>query len=333
MIGGFIEVRGGGSLGGESITDPGADVSVEWTYGWIDWRFNPNVYLRVGRQTQAFAIMAPATTMGWNGRGGPHIIGINFGNVHGGSSRDAIRLYWKFNDMVRLELQAMDPDNDPNYVPGVTLQQPATLGGGTVTEENTIPRFDISLPITIGNFVIEPSGTWVQQKANAVEAGDDDSLDCYGIAVGIKAGFGPVILGGEFTWGQNLGNANYAGAANWGATAYDADGDGDADIVEDTDGYAWWFHLGFKLGPATIFGIVGENNTDNDGSPVAGDALEFDIDHWMYGVSVPISVAKGFTVRPEFMYYDYDSSAEVGGVTGVDRGDQWLLGVQFQLVF
>ena len=48
MIGGFIEVRGGGTNRG--------DTGVVWNYGWIDWRFNPNVYLRVGRQTQAFAI-------------------------------------------------------------------------------------------------------------------------------------------------------------------------------------------------------------------------------------------------------------------------------------
>lgn len=325
MIGGRVEIRGGGARAGSVMV---------WNYAYIDWRFNPNVYLRVGRQTQAFAIMAPSTTIGWASAGGAKIIGINFGNVHGGSARDSIRLYWKFNDMVRMEIQAMDPDSDPTGASALTLNQPAILGGGTATEENAIPRFDLSLPITVGNFVIEPSFSWSNQSFTDVEAGDDDDFDIWGLALGVKAGFGPVILGGEFTYGRNLGGANYVGAANWGPTAYDADFDGDADRVEDTDGYAWWFHLGVKLGPATIFGIVGNNSTDNDGNPnVANDGLEWDIDTWMYGISVPIKVAKGFTIRPEFMYYDYDDSAEVGGVQGVDRGDQWLLGVQWQLVF
>ena len=53
----------------------------------------------------------------------------------------------------------------------------------------------------------------------------------------------------------------------------------------------------------------------------------------MYGVSVPISIAKGFSIRPEFMYYDFDSSAQVGGVSGVDLGNEWLLGLQFLLAF
>jgi hypothetical protein len=325
MIGGFIELRGGG---------PRATNNAIWNYGWIDWRFNPNVYLRIGRQTQAFAIMAPQVNLGFYADGGAHLVGLGTGNIHGGSARDSVRLYWKFNDMVRMELQAMDPDSDPTGASVVTVQNPVAPGVTvTAVEENAIPRFDLALPITVGNFVIEPSFTWSQQKFDGVEATDDDSFDALAACVGIKAGFGPVVLGGEFTYGKNLGGANYVGSANWTPTAYDSDADADLDKIEDTTGYAWWFHLGFKLGPATIYGIVGNNNTDNDGSPVAGDAAEFDISSWMYGVSVPISVAKGFSIRPEFMYYDYDSSAQVAGVSGVDRGNEWLLGLQFNLAF
>jgi len=326
MIGGFIEIRGGGDL----ATSP-----FVWNYAYIDWRFNPNVYLRVGRQTQTFAIMAPQQMIGWADQG--HIVGLNFGDVHGGTARDAIRLYWKFNDMVRMEIQALDPDSDPTGASNLNMVQPGIIPGSApqnATEDNAIPRFDLSLPISVGNFKIEPSFTWVQTKFENIGPGSDDSFDSYGLALGVSAGFGPVILGGEFTWGRNLGAANYVGAGNWAPTAYDSNADGFVDKIEDTDGYAWWFHLGVKLGPATIYGIVGNNNTDNDGNPaVANDPLEFDISQWMYGVSVPISVAKGFTIRPEFMYYDYDGSAEQGGVNGVDRGDQWLLGIQWQLVF
>lgn len=327
MIGGMIELRGGGA---RAATTGGA----VWNYAYIDWRFNPSVYLRIGRQTQAFAIMAPQVMLGFYAEGGAHLVGLGTGNIHGGSTRDGVRLYWKFNDMIRMELQALDPDSDPTGTSVITVQNnPAPGVTITATESNAIPRFDLALPITVGNFVIEPSFTWSRQEFDGTEAGDDDSFDALAAAVGIKAGFGPVILGGEFTYGKNLGGSNYVGAAFWTPTAYDADGDADLDSIEDTTGYAWWFHIGFKLGPATIFGIIGNNNTDNDGSPVANDAAEFDVSRWMYGVSVPISVAKGFTVRPEFMYFDMDDSAQIGGVNNIDLGSEWLLGVQFMLAF
>jgi hypothetical protein len=52
----------------------------------------------------------------------------------------------------------------------------------------------------------------------------------------------------------------------------------------------------------------------------------------MYGISWGIGVAKGFTIRPELNFYDFDSSAQLLGTT-IDRGKEWLLGLQFQLVF
>jgi hypothetical protein len=332
MIGGFIEVRGGGGQAAQTTF---------WNYAWIDWRFNPNVYLRLGRQTQSFAIHAPKQAVGWNSRGGRHLILVGFGNIHGGSSRDSIRLYWKFNDMIRMEIQAMDPDSDPAGIsaangvvtgPGVAVVAPGAV------EEMSLPRFDLALPISVGNWVIEPSFTWLQTSYVNVPGGSDDDYQIYGAAIGVKGGIGPVIIGGEFTYGRNLGGANHAGSSNWQPSAY-VDGAGNI-RTEDTDGYAWWFHLGFKLGPATIYGIVANQSTDNDGNPgvasiSAGgaDAIEWDIDRWAYGISVPISVAKGFTIQPEFMYYDYDSDAKIGGIQNTDLGSQWVLGVQWQLTF
>jgi hypothetical protein len=332
VLGGFIQLRGGAQTGfGGSYGN-----QVVWNYAWIDWRFNPNVYLRVGRQTQAFAIKAPQQYMG---QADAHIVGAGFGNVHGATSRDAIRLYWKFNDMVRMELQALDPDSDPTGASVFSPIQPVSAGTVIATESNPIPRFDLAIPITVGGFSIEPSFTWSRQEFNQVREGDD-SFDCIAGAIGFGGGIGPVILGGEFTYGRNLGAANYAGAANWAPTYFDSNANGIADTVEDTTGYAWWFHLGFKAGPATIFGIVGNNKTDNDGNPAisdvtsgGGDVLEFDLNRWMYGLAVPISVAKGFTIRPEFFYYDYDGSGKAGGIQGRDFGNQWLLGIQWQLKF
>jgi hypothetical protein len=342
MIGGFLELRGGGARAANNAI---------LNYAWIDWRFNPNVYLRIGRQTQAFSVSAPQQRIGFHSRGGLHCLLLFFGNVHGASSRDSLRLYWKFNDMIRMELQAMDPDSDPAGIAagnGVnTTGLPAGVVPANVTEEQQIPRFDLALPISVGGWRVEPNFTWTNSNFANIPAGSDDNFNAYGAGVSFSGGFGPVVVGGEFTWGRNLGTANYAGAGShpvdpspniWSPAAY-VDANGNIRL-EDTDGYGWWFQLGFKVGPATIYGIVGNQKTENDGNPAiasvsAGgtDTGEWDVDKWAYGVSVPISVAKGFTIRPEFMYYDYDGDAKVFGVTGTDLGKQWTLGIQWQLAF
>jgi hypothetical protein len=53
----------------------------------------------------------------------------------------------------------------------------------------------------------------------------------------------------------------------------------------------------------------------------------------MYGLSCPISIAKGFTIRPELMGYDRDSGATVGNTTERNFGKEYIVGVQFQLTF
>jgi hypothetical protein len=52
----------------------------------------------------------------------------------------------------------------------------------------------------------------------------------------------------------------------------------------------------------------------------------------MYGISVPIDLAKGFRLRPEFMWYD-DGSYNVDGRGSQDLGHYTILGVQFQITF
>jgi hypothetical protein len=320
-IAGYIQLRAGG-IKGNTTPGAGAEAGLNgfgentftWEYAWIDWHINPALYFRMGRQTQAFAIYTPDQNLG---HADGHIVGAGFGNIHGGTSRDAFRAYIKFSDAVRMEVQLLDPNTEVTAGDEIS---PVGEVGAVARESNTIPRIDIALPIKIGNFAIEPSGTWLRQEWDQVGLGDDD-YDIWGVALGLKAGFGPFTVSGEVTYGENLGGGNYVGSLAAPALV--------GTTVEDAEELAAWIQLAFDFGPFAIQGIVGRDKVERDG--LLGD--DIDIAQWMYGVNFPVKVAKNFTITPNVWFYDYDDDATVGGVDGIDRGEEITVGVQFLLTF
>jgi len=353
-IGGFIELRTGGQKGGgnsvNATANPTGEQNFDWELAYIDWHLNPNFYLRVGRQTQTFAIYSPEQQMGIN-QG--HIVLSGFGNIHGATSRDAIRAYIKFNDMVRMEIQMLNPDADGlSTAPGTggelllatrrgagAVAQPVlpTTPGGVAAEDTKIPRFDLSLPIKFGNFNIEPSFSWQKNTYTQIAAGSDDGYDSWGAALGFKAGFGPFTLSGEYTYGQNLGGGSYVGAGNGMPSTYFKNGVAGAVAIEDSTTHSAWLMGDFNFGPFGIQLIGGMEKASNDGNPAlakAADAAEFDVTRYAIGLQFPIYVAKNFKVVPQAWYYDYGNSAEVGGRnTDTDLGNETMVGVFWQLSF
>jgi len=329
-VSGQLQIRAGGYGSKQN--------NFEMYYGWMDYRLNDMVHFRIGRQFETFAHYVPgAAAMGHT----EYTIFVGYGNLHS-SNGDAVKAYVKFNDNIRMEFAIQDPDNDGAEAPAAF---PAKANTGGVNESSVIPRFDLALPITIGNFRIEPSATYLKQDYNNVAAGYDDSVDIWGVSLGAKAGFGPVTLSLEATYGQNLGNGNYTGAGHAGlpaaiaarSRAYDSTGNGIANVVSDSDIFCGWFELDFNFGPATLQMAIGMEDVTNDMGPGSGD--DYDTTRFGYAVSLPIKVAKGFTVTPTVVYHDRDSGAKTGiqDVNGVaietDYGSEMLVGVQFMLKF
>lgn len=335
-IRGFIEVRGGSSFADaqNALGQGNPGNALVWNYAWIDWVLSPKDFLRFGRQTQRFAIRAPQQRIGINRR---HVVGNNFGNLHGGSSRDGVVWYHRFNDTVQLELGLYDPDND--RAEPIAGFSPEVVGGATarILEENVLPRLDVALPLNFGMVRLWPSATYLEQKYDQVGPGRDDKVTCYGLALGGRVATGPLTFDAEIGFGKNLGNGNYVGAApisgNGGAAGWNSNAlvPGN-DAINDSKVTAWWLDVGWKIGPATIHGIVGNARYKREDDPNAG-GTNVDQKTWMYGISVPIAIAKGFTIRPELMGYDRDSGATVGNTTERNYGKEYIVGVQFQLIF
>jgi hypothetical protein len=331
---GVIEIRSGayGSKG-DNFT---------WYYGWLDYTLNDMVHFRFGRQPETFAIMVPsAFAMGhtqWT-------LAVGYGNLHA-SNGDMLKAYVRFNDNIRMEFAIQDPDNDGVENPPAGFPAEIVPAGSTaarVREENVLPRFDLAVPMQFGKFVIEPSLTYLKQNYDQVRSGFDDTIDIWGASVGARMGFGPVTISMELTYGQNLGQGNYTGAGHAGATAvlpararaYDSDNDGVLNAISDSDVFMGWIQFDFNFGPATLKLAFGMEDITNDGGPGAAD--DFDTTRYGYALAVPIKVAKGFTVTPNFIYHDRDGNARDGVVRAnnptVDYGSEWMLGVQFNLKF
>jgi len=329
---GYVQLRGGDvghSDGGNGI---------DFKYAWFDYKMNDMVHFRFGRQPQAFAVYTPgAAGMGWNDG---FTLLANFGNLQV-TDGDSLKAYVKFNDMVRMEFQLEGPRGDMDGYTDAAADR--TNAAYAITQQNQIPRVDIALPISVAGFNIEPAFTW--QDVNYENKAEDSSYTIWGFSLGARAGFGPVTIMGEFIYGQNLGDEQYSGFGSAGGDiqvnepravgvvrSMDTNGDGIANFV-DTDCISGWIQVGFNFGPATLQAAVGMENVSNDG--IAGPNDDIDVTRTGYAFSLPIKVAKGFTVMPAVIYLDRGGDEKDGANNPltVDYGDQLLVGVQFMLAF
>ena len=159
---------------------------LEYDRAWIKWQLNEQVALQFGRQPQLWSAYSPDT--------------VNIGGEHSGhhnhqpawGSEDGIKALIKFNDMVGLDVMISDPDNDDAEAISGFDAEDAT--GAAIREESVLPKFQIRLPISIGNIKIEPSAVWQKSEYDQVIGNDDDDVTQWGIALGAKATFGPVPI-------------------------------------------------------------------------------------------------------------------------------------------
>jgi len=318
----------------------GSTGAINLYYAWINYKFSDQFSMRFGRQNTILAPMSPSQLSGWDSWG--HIVGIGWGNQNHTSLLDGITAEFKFNPMISLQVGIFDNDTDnAEPVTAAVGAVPAGAIAPTVREENTFPRFDVALPIKWNWLTLIPSFSYLRQNYDQVIAGADDDVTIWAAAISARAGFGPLSITGEITFGQNMGSGNYnadityfafsgLGTGIGGPKAY-VDAAGNAKI-EDADNLLWFIDLGYKFGPATLHAIYGQSKVDCDVNPVS-PMDDYDIKSQMYGLALPISIGGGFTIRPELFFYDYDDSALWAGAPNLDMGQETIVSVLFQLYF
>lgn len=304
-VGLYIEYGLGGALGSTGV-------SVRHAYGW--WDVNPAFSIMAGHSTTPFSPLNPSQLLGTQS-GTLNIIGVGYGDFYSGRFPQ-VRGTFRFGKAARLEIALVDPSG-------------GTFGPWTSSQNNSkIPRVDIGVPIYVGPVKLYPSFLWQKRDVDkATPAGVDDSLTTYIGSLAFKAGFGPVGIAAEGNWGKNWGNTrglfgNSPSATIASATLLNTG------KIHDAETYSGWLDVSFRFGPVTPHLIYGLQKTKN--KTAAGADRECKTQ--MYGISIPIDLAKGFRLRPEFMWYD-DGDTKTNGAASVDNGKYAIYGVQFQITF
>jgi hypothetical protein len=303
--------------------------SIRFLYGW--WDVTPGFRLLVGHSTTPFSPLNPNQLMGTR-NGFLNIIGVGYGDFYSGRFQQVRGSFNLPSDMGRIELTLVDPNANMSAV-GVNYANvlPVDLLGASVDEDSVIPRVDLTAALYFGALKLYPGILWHRHSYDNVAPGFDDDVTTWIATIGGSWGTGPFSIEAEFNYGENWGQTRGLIGASPSAALSNALLT-TAGSFEDTTSYSWWIDLGFKVMPnATLHGVIGNMNSENDGDPAVVGS-DWDFGTWMYGLSFPIDLAKGFRIRPEFFFYD-DGDEDFGAVGDVDFGSHWMLGAQFQVTF
>ncbi|MBW2707961.1 MAG: hypothetical protein JRD04_01540 [Deltaproteobacteria bacterium] len=337
-VGMYIEIGIGQTSGGVNYIDSknnlndnnSSGVYLRHAYGW--WDVTPSFQIMAGKSTTPFSPLNPSQLIGTRS-GTNNLVGEGYGNFYSGRFAQ-VRGTFKFGKMGRVAVALVDPNGAARILseryPSLHTYYPWGSAEGVDYQTNTkLPRIDISVPLYFGPVSIYPSFLYQRRSVDAIASvpnAADDELDTYIGSLGVKGGYAGFSFSAEGNWGVNWGNTRgligTSAPAIFSAAMLNADGS-----TSDTKTYGYWFDLGYKFGPINPHVIFGQMNSDAELS-----GLDIDTTSTVWGFSVPISLAKGFIVRPELMWYD-DGEIQLEGNDELNLGDYAIYGVQFQITF
>jgi len=308
-------------------------VSVRHAYGW--WDVSPMFQLMAGHSTTPFSPLNPSQLLGTQD-GSLNIIGVGYGEYYSGRFPQ-IRGTFNFGKAFQLAVALVDENGGARF----TDQIPPPATAADFQNNSVLPRLDIGANIEAGPVSIKPSVLFQRKSVDNIATPGSpasqlgDSVNTWAGSLGIKFGMGPFMAEAEGNYGQNLGNSfgligTSPSATHAGITTYRANTSSNY-MLDDTTTFGYWLDLAYKFGPVTPHFIFGQQQSSGDNNPMSYRTT-------MIGVSVPIQLAKGFSVRPELMWYDDgDSNTTYNSTTATqgkeNDGSYAVYGVQFQITF
>ena len=316
-VGMFIQL-GLGQISGGTTLSASDGVTLRHAYGW--WDITENFQVLAGKTTTPISPLLPYQMLGTRS-GSLNIIGEGYGELYSGRFAQ-IRGTYHFTNTIRLAVALVDPNGAAlgNYTPYEAIPYQA---------DTKLPRIDLGLPIYAGPVSIYPSFLYQRRKVDFLTNhpdidGIDNHIDTYIGSLGVLAGFGPFQFSAEGNWGQNWSNTGGGmgvspPARKSAATIYNRQ-------LDNTTTYGWWVDGSYRLGIVTSHIMYGQMKSEGDKNPMRYKS-------WFWGISIPIQVAKGFSLAPEFMWYDDGDDNRDAWDNRVNNGRYAIYGVQFQFRF
>ncbi len=332
-VGMFIEF-GIGQTSGAVDLNGSSNVVLRHAYGW--WDVNPNFTLMAGKSTTPFSPLNPSQLLGTYS-GSLNIIGVGYGDWYSGRFAQ-VRGTFKMGKIGRIELALVDPNAGQRYNNQFLSYFPTEYQGAVLSVDyqnnSKVPRFDLGVPLYFGPIAIYPGFLYQYRSVDVINpaySGYDNSLNTIAGTLGVKGGFGPFGFAAEGNWGRNIGNTRMLIGTSAPASISTAIANTNG-TIEDATTYAYWFDVWYKIGPVTPHVMFGQMKSSVDNVQIGGQQAELDATSTMWGFSIPIDLAKGFRVRPEFMWYN-DGQLQYGGNDYLEFGKYAIYGVQFQITF
>jgi len=310
-VNGHIELGLKGSDGSDT------DVGTRRAYG--TWKFADNASLKVGKD------YSPVTRF---------ISGQVFASDDGllGSGN----FYGKRPGQLGLTMGGFDLALITNAL--VTSGYSIATLGGTATApgvnptggdpDMNLPKIEASWLLKFGGFDIRPFGGFQYFQVASTDQSEAlgtlvDDIDVFSYVVGIDSmvNLGAFYLGGQFAYGINWDNANWANA-RLGTAGSKALLDGNDD-VSDTTSWTAMLVAGLTFTPTLKFEVGAGYRVDEPDL----DGVDEDEMWQIYGQAV-VTLAPGVYIIPEVGYLD-----KMDNFAGEDEGYQWYAGAKWQIDF
>jgi hypothetical protein len=203
----------------------------------------------------------------------------------------------------------------------VALIEP-NKGAALATEQDTsIPKIEASYDLKVGPVGLHIFGGYNSYEDVAIAGTTETSYDIDStiFGVGFKFGTGPFYVNGDVILATNPGN--YGLTQDIGLKSAALVGTS----VEDVDSVVYAAVVGYKVSPMIqIEAGMGVISNEMDAGGVT-----FERETTTFYIQAPITLAKGFSITPEFGNIDY---GDVTPGTG-ERGDKSYYGARWLIVF
>jgi len=184
-----------------------------------------------------------------------------------------------------------------------------------------LPKIEAVFGMSFDMFDFEIIGGY--QTLNEETAGNDDfDIVSWTIGGDVGVNFGPLYFKGSLSYSQNAGDAGWHidGLVTDGATSTI---NGAGDDVDDVDTLMYALIGGFKFTEDMWVEAGWGYREDSYDAPGADDQ-----EAWSAYVQLPVQMAPGVWIIPEFSYYDFDKNS-----TNIAQDYQWWLGGKWQIDF